>query len=163
MTGVELPGLGKAVDDSGRVMAHQCVAIGCGKTSIPGHGWHCRHCGSVMLYGFKRAPCPKCGTDRMWTRQRNQWDCHCHCDETPEQRADRLKHEANRARREAKERAEEDRKTELKRARVIQAEGLEKAANCWNYEKKRRCSVSKSDLPNAPRPFCRFCPKFAKE
>lgn len=162
MSLVHLLGDSSTTEQQEHRQAHQCVAAECGQTSIPLPGWRCRHCGNCMRYGFQRANCPGCGQRCLWLRRGDRWDYRCNCDETPEQRGYRLREEAYRARREAKEDEEDSRRDQLKRARAMQADGLEKAANCWENEKKRRCGVSRSDLHNPPRPFCRFCPKFVE-
>jgi hypothetical protein len=140
-----------------------CSALMCGRSVLPTATWHCPACKERMLFGHREADCPHCGEVCFWTRRAYRWRSHCDCQDTPEQQA-RKRHGEN-ARRvaELNEFAEAQRRRELDLGRTATADLIEKAAHCWEFEKKRRCNVSKLNLSQAPREFCRACPKFIEE
>lgn len=140
-----------------------CINVGCYRSVIPRNDWRCPACESVMKFGYTRQPCDRCGEMVLWLRRGYEWTCKCNCTETEDQRANRIKHEADRLKREAAEQEKADAAKQLRKTRENQADWMKKAASCWHNEKRQSCKVSKSDLSEPPREFCRFCPKFAKE
>lgn len=143
--------------------AHICAE--CDQVGVPNAAWKCPNCPATMRFGYRYHPCPHCRREAFWTRVRNRYDNHCLCQEKPDQRKARLEDEAIRDRRERKEFDEDNRRRELGHARVQTQALMDDAKHCWENEKRRKCTVSRSEIneTGGPRDSCRVCPKFIKE